>query len=155
MDGHFVAIHEVKSMRDKKRILVIDDDPVILKGFKLLLQTKGYQVSTAETGKDALEMVHGNFYNLVLIDLKLPDMDGTALLAEFQQLAPDMKKVVVTGNSSRENAIESLNLGADGYLEKPVTPGRLLEFVEEKLEEQEQEINHYEDTVNDLIRMRR
>jgi DNA-binding NtrC family response regulator len=140
---------------DKKRILVIDDDLVILKGFKLLLETKNYLVSTAETGKDALEMVHGNFYNLALIDIKLPDMEGTALLTEFQQLAPEMKKIVVTGYSTRENAIESLNLGANGYLEKPVTPGRLLEFVEEKLVEQEHEIEHYEDTVNDLIRMRK
>jgi len=140
---------------EKKRILVIDDDIAILKGFKLLLETKCYQISTAETGKDALELVRSNFYNLALIDIKLPDMDGTILLAEFQQLVPEMKKIVVTGYSSRENAIESLNQGADGYLEKPVTPGRLLEFVGDELAEQENEIKHYEDTVNDLINLRR
>jgi len=140
---------------DKKRILVIEDDIVVLKGFKLLLQMKGYQVSTAETGKSALEMVRCNFYNLSLIDIKLPDMDGITLLAEFRQLAPEMKKIIVTGYSSRENAIESLNLGANGYLEKPVTPGKLLEYIEKKLAEQEQEIKHYEETVTDLIRTRK
>jgi len=140
---------------DKKRILVIEDDIVVLKGFKLLLQMKGYQVSTAETGKSALEMVRCNFYNLALIDIKLPDMDGITLLAEFRQLAPEMKKIIVTGYSSRENAIESLNLGANGYLEKPVTPGKLLEYIEKKLVEQEQEIKHYEETVTDLIRTRK
>lgn len=140
---------------DRKRILIIDDDLVILKGFQLLLETKGYQVSTAETGRDALEMTHSKFFNLALIEIQLPDLDGTALLAEFQQLAPEMKKIIVTGFSSRENAIECLNLGADGYLEKPVTPGRLLRFVQDKLAEQEHEIERYERTVNDLIRMQR
>lgn len=140
---------------DKKRILVIEDDIVVLKGFKLLLQMKGYQVSTAETGKSALEMVRCNFYNLALIDIKLPDMEGITLLAEFRQLAPEMKKIIVTGYSSRENAIESLNFGANGYLEKPVTPGKLLEYIEKKLVEQEQEIEHYEETVTDLIRTRK
>jgi len=140
---------------DKKRILVIEDDIVVLKGFKLLLQMKGYQVSTAETGKSALEMVRCNFYNLALIDIKLPDMEGMTLLTEFRKLAPEMKKIIVTGYSSRENAIESLNLGANGYLEKPVTPGKLLEYIEKKLAEQEQEIKHYEETVTDLIRTRK
>lgn len=135
--------------------MVIEDDIVVLKGFKLLLQMKGYQVSTAETGKSALEMVRCNFYNLALIDIKLPDMEGITLLAEFRQLAPEMKKIIVTGYSSRENAIESLNLGANGYLEKPVTPGKLLEYIEKKLVEQEQEIKHYEETVTDLIRTRK
>ncbi|MHC1688328.1 MAG: response regulator [Methanothrix sp.] len=140
---------------NRKRILVIDDDVVILRGFKLLLETKGYQVDTAETGKEALDMVRGNFYNLALIDIKLPDLEGTSLLAEFQQLAHDMKKIIVTGFSTRENAIESLNLGANGYLEKPVTPGKLLEFVNEKLAEQDNETERYEKTVNDLLRMRK
>jgi two-component system, NtrC family, response regulator len=140
---------------DKKRILVIEDDIVVLKGFKLLLQMKGYQVSTAETGKSALEMVRCDFYNLALIDIKLPDMEGITLLMEFRKLAPEMKKIIVTGYSSRENAIESLNLGANGYLEKPVTPGKLLEYIEKKLAEQEQEIKHYEETVTDLIRTRK
>jgi len=140
---------------EEKRILVIDDDIIVLQSFKLLLETKGYQVSTAETGRSAIEMVGSNFYNLALIDMMLPDMEGTALLAEFQQLAPEMKNIIVTGYSSRENAIVSLNLGANGYLEKPAMPGRLLAFVEEKLAEQEREITQYENTVNDLIRMQR
>ncbi|VVB72487.1 Chemotaxis protein CheY [uncultured archaeon] len=138
-----------------KRILVIDDDKVILKGFQILLESKGYQVSTAETGQAALEKVRDNFYNLALIDIKLPDMEGTALLREFHQLNPEMKKIIVTGFASRENAIESLNQGANGYLEKPVTPGRLLEFVADKLAEQDIEIRHYEDTVDDLLKSRK
>ena len=139
---------------DTKFILIVDDDKAILEGFKDLLETKKYKISTAENGREALEKVRNNFYNLVLLDIKLPDMDGTDLLLEFRQLNPKIKTIIVTGYSTRENAINSLNLGADGYLEKPVTPGKLLEIVADKLSEQETENRLYEDTVNELLRCR-
>ncbi len=140
---------------DKKRMLIIDDDRSILDSFKLIFERKGYLVDTAETGNEAIEKVRCNYYNLALIDLGLPDMDGTALLSEFRELNPEMKKIVITGLSTRENAISCLNLGADAYLEKPVTPGKLLEFVAAKLAEQEHEIAYHEDTVNKLLQSRR
>jgi two-component system chemotaxis response regulator CheY len=87
-----------------------------------------------------------------LIDIKLPDMVGTDLLREFQLINPEMKKIMITGYSSRKIVIDSLNLGADGYLEKPVPPAKLLKFVADKLMEQENEISLYEETVNDLLR---
>jgi DNA-binding NtrC family response regulator len=139
---------------DTKFILIVDDDKTILEGFKVLLETKKYKISTAEDGRKALEKVRNNFYNLVLLDIKLPDMEGTDLLLEFRQLNPKMKTIIITGYSTRENAINSLNLGADGYLEKPVTPGKLLEIVADKLSEQETENMLYEDTVNELLRSR-
>jgi DNA-binding NtrC family response regulator len=140
---------------DKKCILVIDDDRSILEGFKLILERKGYLTDTAETGSEAIEKVRCRYFNLVLIDTRLPDMDGTSLLSEFRQLDPEMKKIIITGFSTRENAILCLNLGADAYLEKPVTPGKLLEFVTAKLAEQEYEIKYHEDTVNKLLQSRK
>jgi len=139
---------------DKKSILIIDDDKAILKSFKSILELKGFRVATAENGREALEKVCSDFFNLALIDIRLPDMDGTSLLQEFQQLVPTMKKVMITGYSTEENAIDSLNLGADGYLRKPVMPGRLLKFLSDKLTEQESENMIFEDIVNDLIRTR-
>ena len=136
---------------DTKFILIVDDDKTILEGFKVLLETKKYKISTAENGREALEKVRNNFYNLALLDLKLPDMEGTDLISEFHQIKPEIKIIVVTGYSTRENAINSLNLGADGYLEKPVTPGKLLGIVADKLHEQETQNRLYEDTVNELL----
>ncbi|MFZ3149724.1 MAG: response regulator [Methanothrix sp.] len=133
----------------------MDDDRGILDGFKLLLERKGYLIDTAETGSEAIENVRGKYFNLALIDIKLPDMDGTALLTEFRELNPEMKKIIITGLSTRENAIECLNLGANAYLEKPVTPGKLLEFVAKELAEQEYEIKYHEDIVNNLLRSRK
>jgi DNA-binding response OmpR family regulator len=140
---------------DKKRILIIDDDRSILDGFKMILERKGYLTDTAQTGIDAIEKVKSSYFNLAIIDIGLPDMDGTDLLTEFRQLNPEMKKIVITGLSTRENAILCLNLGADAYLEKPVMPGKLLEFVAAKLSEQEYEIAYHEDTVNRLLQSRR
>jgi DNA-binding NtrC family response regulator len=134
-----------------KHILITDDDKVIVEGFKALLELKGYKVSTAENGREALEEARKNFFNLALIDIKLPDMEGTGLLQEFRQLNPQIKLIIITGYSTRENAIESLNLGADGYLEKPLTPNKLLAVVADKLAEQETENELYENTVNDLL----
>ena len=119
------------------------------------MERKGYQTDTAETGSEAIEKVRGKYFNLALIDIKLPDMDGTALLTEFRELNPEMKKIIITGLSTRENAIECLNLGANAYLEKPVTPGKLLEFVAKELAEQEYEIKYHEDIVNNLLRSRK
>lgn len=137
---------------DDKYILIVDDDEDIQKSFRALLEMKGYRVSSAKDGKEALMKVLNNYHHLALIDIKLPDMEGTELLIEFHQLNPQMKKVIITGCATLDNAIESLNLKADGYLVKPVKPGELLGLVADKLMEQEMEIKSYEDTVSDLIK---
>ncbi|MDD4652673.1 MAG: response regulator [Methanothrix sp.] len=136
----------------EKLILVVDDDKGILKSFSAILELKGYRVSTAECGHEAIEKDQANYYNMALIDIKLPDLNGTELLNEFHQINPDTKKIIITGYATLENAIESLNRGADGYLVKPVTPGKLLSCVANKLKEQEVENELKEGIVNDLLR---
>jgi DNA-binding NtrC family response regulator len=140
---------------DKKFILVVDDDKGILKSFSAILGLKGYRVSTAESGQEAIEKYQANYYNLALIDIKLPDLEGPELLKQFHQINPDTKKIIVTGYATLENAIKSLNWGADGYLQKPVLPGNLLSVVADKLMEQEVENDLIEDTVIDLVRARK
>ncbi len=139
---------------DKKCILIIDDDIGVLTSLASLLEMNGFRVDTAKNGREAMMRVCSGFYNLALIDIKLPDMEGTELLLAFQQLGLKMKKIVITGYSTEECAIDSLNLGADGYLKKPVMPGKLLKFIDNKLAEQEAEDMLYEDTVNYLLRAR-
>lgn len=140
---------------NNKYILVVDDDKAILMGFRAILEMAGYKTSAARNGKEAIDLAYEHFFHLALIDIKLPDMEGTELLKEFRNIAPEMKKVIITGYATLENAIESLNLDADGYLVKPVMPGRLLEVVAEKLREQEMEILHHEEIVMDLLKARR
>lgn len=113
---------------ENERILVVDDDLSILKSFGSLLEMKGYRVSEATGAGEAITKASSNFYHLALIDVKLPDLDGTELLREFSQINPEMMKIIITGYASLDNAIISLNQGADGYLVKPVFPGHLLEM---------------------------
>ena len=140
---------------DKKFILIVDDDKGILKSFSAILELKGYRVSTAESGQEAIEKYQANYYNLALIDIKLPDLEGTELIKQFNLINPGTKKIMVTGYATLENAIKSLNWGADGYLQKPVPPTKLLSFVADKLMEQEVENDLNEDIVIDLLRAKK
>ena len=139
----------------KDAILVVDDDKGILKSFSAILELKGYRVSTAENGQEAIEKYQANYYNLALIDIKLPDLEGTELIKQFNLINPGAKKIMVTGYATLENAIKSLNWGADGYLQKPVPPTKLLSFVADKLMEQEVENDLNEDIVIDLLRAKK
>lgn len=129
---------------EKKKILVVDDDKAILKSLKLVLEAEGYVVDTAQTGGSAVVKSKNSYYDLALLDIRLPDMKGTELLTRMDLGVPRMRLVMITGYPSLESTIESLNLGADGYVIKPIDPAKLLKLIEEKLKEQEAERQEYE-----------
>jgi len=91
---------------------------------------------------------------LALLDIKLPDMEGTQLLAKLHENTPKMVKIMVTGYPSLENAMEALNQGANAYVTKPVKPEKLLALIKEKLEEQRQAEKMTENKVTDWIKTR-
>ena len=122
-----------------KKILIVDDDQSILQTLKLILQSEGYTVETAETGGEAIEKSKAQQYNLALLDIRLPDMEGTKLLTKMRSGTPRMRRIMITGYSSLESALESLNNGADAYIEKPIQPRQLLDIIKDKLHEQEVE----------------
>lgn len=128
----------------KKTILVIDDDKSILRTFSRILEKAGYKTETAETGKEAIEKTKNRHYNLALVDIRLPDMDGTDLLAKLKKPLQNTIKIMITGFPSLETGVKALDEGADAYLVKPVKPQELLILIEEKLKtrEETQEISH-------------
>jgi len=138
----------------KPRILIVEDDENIRKTMKNILQQKGYETDTAKSGKEAEQKAKANFYNLALLDIKLPDMEGTQLLAKLHKNKPKMMKIMVTGYPSLENAMEALNQGADAYVTKPVKPAELLALIKEKLEKQNQDEKMTENKVTDWIKTR-
>jgi len=131
--------------------LVVDDDKAILRGLGDILQSKGYDVDTAETGKETVSKCRAKTYNLAILDIKLPDVEGTQLLIDLGKITPSMMKIMVTGYASLDNAVDSVNFGADAYLMKPVSPERLLQTVAEKLKEQEDVEKMTEDKVAEWI----
>ena len=136
------------------RILIVEDDTNIRVPLSTILQQNGYSVDIAKTGQEAIQKSKTSFFNLALLDIRLPDMEGTRLLTTMQENLPKMVKIMITGYPSLENAVEALNHGADAYLIKPVKPEKLLALIEEKLEEQSQAEKMTEENVTEWIKTR-
>ena len=124
-------------MEPSRTILVVDDDKSILRTFTRILQKQDYKVDTAETGREAIEKVESKHYDLALVDIKLPDTDGTELLARLKRQLQNTIKIMITGFPSIESGVKALNEGADAYLVKPVKPEDLLMLIKEKLKNKE------------------
>lgn len=124
-------------MKAKERILVVDDDLDFLEIIKRILESKGYEVATAPSGAEALTRTKERFYNAAILDISLPDADGTELLSRLLEMHPDIITIMLTGHSSVQNAVKSLNRGAFAYLEKPLDPENLLSVISRALEKQQ------------------
>jgi len=142
------------SMSESARILVIDDDENIRKGLTMILESKGYAVDLATDGAEAIRKSRERFYNVSLIDIRLPDMDGVELLRAMREGVPKMVKIIVTGYPSQENAIKAVNDGANGYIIKPVKTEELLSLIEKHLKKQQDERKYSEEKVAEYIETR-
>ena len=113
------------------KILVIDDEPIVRTSCERTLAPEGYDVTSAASGKEGLEMLEKETFGLVLLDLKMPDMDGIEVLDHIKNKWPDTKVVMVTGYSTVDTAVQALRFGAFNFIEKPFTPDTLLKAVKE------------------------
>jgi DNA-binding NtrC family response regulator len=141
-------------MSDAARILVIDDDENIRKVLETILEDEGYIVETAETAKKGIEKSEKEFYNLALIDVRLPDMEGIELLSKLRSTKPKMRKIIVTGYPTLQNAVAAVNKGADAYVMKPFEVDKILETIREQLKKQEEEKRFSEEKVVEFIETR-
>ncbi len=116
------------------RILIVDDEPPIRTACAKILSEEGALVETAEDGLGGLEKAKSSPFDLSLVDLKMPQMDGMELLDHLFQIDPDMIKIVITGYATLETAIEAVQKGAYDYIPKPFTPAELRNRVTRGLE---------------------
>ena len=121
-------------MSTKHDILIVDDDPMTLKTLSDILRVKGHAPLAVAQGRTALERVENKPPAVALIDLKLEDMSGLALLAEVKHRSPGTECIVITGHASQASAIEAVNLGAYGYLRKPYDVEQLLIIIRRAIE---------------------
>lgn len=119
--------------KQNKSILIIDDDKYIQQVFTRILRKRGYHTDSAETGQEALEKLQDQRYDIALIDLKLPDTNGTDLISRIHATHPSMIKIAITGFPSLEDATKVIDRGASAYLVKPVKSEELLRIIAEKL----------------------
>jgi PAS domain S-box-containing protein len=117
-------------------LLIVDDDPGTCETLSDIFQEKGYTVATATTGREAQDKAKQTAFNVALIDIRLPDVDGTALLTEFRKTHPDMVCMIITGHASVQNAISALEDGANGYFVKPLILEEIVHRVEETVDKQ-------------------
>lgn len=141
-------------MGEQTRILVVDDDEGIRKTLSAILQDEGYEVETAESGKEAILKSNAGFYNLALIDVRLLDMQGTELLTRIKDTVPRMRKIIITGYPTVHNAMEAVNRNADAYLLKPFDMGKLLFVIKDQLRKQKEEMDFSQDRITDFIETR-
>jgi two-component system response regulator PilR (NtrC family) len=135
-------------------ILLVDDDEALRNLLSNILQRAGYAVKSFENGKEAVEASYEEFFNLALIDIHLPDMQGLELLTKLRKTEPEMIKIIITGQASLDTAIEATNKGADGYVVKPFEPKKLLEMIKLKLSKQRQKVEFDEKKVAEYIESR-
>jgi signal transduction histidine kinase len=131
-----VALRQGSEQGSGHRILIVDDDESICRSLRLIFKRKGYETETAGTGREAIEKAQGGFFNLALLDIRLPDTAGIELLAPLKELHPDMAVILVTGYASLETAVQALNEGASGYITKPLNVDEVLSKARDVFEKQ-------------------
>ncbi|MBY6194532.1 putative bifunctional diguanylate cyclase/phosphodiesterase [Marinobacter nauticus] len=121
---------ESSSLSRRPSILVADDEPRLLKTLADLLRSRGFEVSEAHGGRQACEQLHRQAFDLALLDLNMPELDGFQVMAETGRLQPDCGVIVVSGESSFSTVSRALRRGALDYIRKPFDPEELLATVE-------------------------
>ena len=115
-------------------ILVVDDEPIVVQSLADWLREDGHHVDTAQNADEALEQVSRNSYDIAIVDIKMPGIDGLELQARLATLAPDLAVIVMTAFASVESAVAALKAGAYDYLTKPFNPEELSHLVHRALE---------------------
>ena len=141
-------------MDQTAKILIIDDDANIRKALAAVLEDEGYIVETVDTAKKGIEKTETGFFNLALIDVRLPDMEGVELLPRLRETSPRIRKLIITGYPTLQNAAAAVNKGADAYIMKPFDVEKMLQTVKEQLKRQSEERKFSEKKVADFIETR-
>jgi two-component system, OmpR family, phosphate regulon sensor histidine kinase PhoR len=123
-------LEENTNIERKPKVLIVDDERGLRTGTKRILQSEGYEVDTAENGTEGIELGTKNDYDLIIIDLKMPDIDGIEVLKTIKKARPNTICYIATAFASFDTAIEATKLGAQSYIPKPFTIEELTKHLE-------------------------
>jgi DNA-binding NtrC family response regulator len=126
----------------RARLLIVDDEPSLRRSLARLLQTKGFEVLTAEDGPAALSLLRTTQVDVMLLDLMMPGMDGMAVLARVKELAPDVVVVMMTAHGDIGTAVAAVQGGAYHFLTKPFEGGEAVSLVLDKAAEHKRLVDH-------------
>jgi len=140
--------------KEETRVLCIDDEEMIRITMKDYLEDSGYTVDEAENGKIGLEMFRQNPSDIMLVDLRMPEVDGLEVLATMRQEAPEVPVIVVSGTGMLSDVVEALRLGAWDYITKPIEDMEILEVAVKRCLEQARifrENREYKEHLEELV----
>jgi len=141
-----------------KKILVIDDEQIILDSVKKILGAEDFEVDPAISSREGLERAMNQDYDLVLTDIRMPEIGGMRILRDIKRCKPAVPVVIFTGYATVQSAVQAMKLGASDYIEKPFTPDMLLITVKKVLEKaaseipEKQELIHKDEVIRILER---
>lgn len=136
------------------KILIVDDDIILGESMVKILESLGYQAEVVNNGKAATNKIQNQFYNLILLDIKLPDVTGIELLSIINQHSPRTRKIVLTGFPDTNTAIRAVNEKADAYLVKPFDAEKLIKVINENIEVQKENLKYTHKKVIEFIKNR-
>jgi len=119
---------------EKMKALVIDDEQIVLDSVSRILTDENYTVDCTLSGRQGRDWAIDRPYDIVLTDIRMPDMGGMRVLRDIKRAKPSLPVVMITGYASVKSAVQAMKLGAADYLEKPFTPNQLLKAVAAALE---------------------
>lgn len=119
---------------NKGSVLVIDDEDIVRTSCNRTLVPEGYEIRMARNGFDGLQLLEKERADLVLTDLKMPDMDGIEVLRTIKERWPEVEVIIITGYQTVDTAVKAIKLGAFDYIEKPFTPDTLISAVDKAFE---------------------
>lgn len=143
---------------EKKKALVIDDEQIVLDSIRKILTDENYEVDVSLRGREGLDWAIKRDYDIVLTDIRMPDIGGMKVLSDIKRAKPSLPVVIITGYATVKSAIQAMKLGAAYYLEKPFTPEELLKAVASALDiaatqaPEEQSAIHKEEIIKVLER---
>jgi len=143
---------------EKANVLVIDDEKVVLDSVAKILTDEGYDVDANVSGREGLNQALEEQYDIVLTDIRMPDIGGMRVLRDIKRTKPSLPVVMITGYASVKSSVQAMKLGAADYVEKPFTPDQLIKAVDTALatsasqEPEPQELIHKQEMIKVLER---
>lgn len=129
-----------KETSKMKPVLIVEDEAIMRESLRDWLKNEGYEVETAERGEEALQKINEVEYGVVVLDLKLPGIDGLQVLKEARAKKPQLKGIIITAYPAVQTAVEAMKSGAVDYLHKPVPLDALEKLIRDTLGEVQVEI---------------
>jgi len=120
-------------------VLLVEDELAVAKGLAMVMREEGYDVDMADTGRGALEKLGANGFDLLVADLRLPDIDGMDVIQHVHKRQPETKVIIITGYPSVSSAVQAVKMGVSDYLRKPFTDDEFMEAVKSAFKAREKE----------------